>query len=284
LKKRLKQPKKFTNFSNCYFNAKIMANKFIIGGIAGDIIGSVYEFHNVKTQDFKMFGYGSDFTDDSVLTVATMHSINDGKFDYGNSYREFGTAYPGRGYGSGFMSWLYSKDGKGLSYGNGSGMRVSPVGWAFDTIEEVLEQAKRSAETSHGHEEGIKGAQAVAAAVFMARTGSTKNDIKDFTAETFGYDMSKSCDEIRPTYGFEENCQNSVPQAITAFLESSDYENAVRLAISLGGDSDTIADMTGAIAEAFYKEVPEAIMKKTMKILDGRLANEVMEFSDKYGY
>ncbi len=257
-------------------------NKLILGAIIGDIIGSVYEFHNVRSTDFEMFGAGTDFTDDSVLTIATMDSILNG-IDYVTAYQSYGRKYPNRGYGGYFQSWIHADQPKPYnSYGNGSAMRVSPVGWAYDKLEEVLEQAKRSAEVTHNHPEGIKGAQATAAAVFMARTGSSKADIKKYIQETFGYDLERRIDDIRPVYRFNETCQQTVPEALIAFLESEDYESAIRLAISIGGDSDTVACITGGIAEAFYKEVPEWIVEKALDLLPEDVIKLIGEFSNRF--
>jgi ADP-ribosylglycohydrolase len=227
--------------------------KLIIGAIAGDIIGSPYEFNNVKSLEFAMFRKGTYFTDDSVLTMATMYALLK-QTGYTKAYREFGRKYPHRGYGGNFKSWIYAGNPKPYnSWGNGSAMRVSPVGWYCGTIDDVLTEARKSAEVTHNHPEGIKGAQAVAAAVYLARTGKSKGEIKKFIADTFAYDLDRTIDEIRPGYDFDVSCQGSVPEAIIAFLESTDFANAVRLAVSLGGDSDTIACITGGIAEAFYQ-------------------------------
>ncbi|MDX9905568.1 MAG: ADP-ribosylglycohydrolase family protein [Bacteroidales bacterium] len=256
--------------------------RLILGAVTGDIIGSVFEWDNVKTTDFPLFTSRTDFTDDSVLTIATMDSILSG-IDYTRAYQSYARQYPGRGYGGFFSSWIHVPDPRPYnSFGNGSAMRVSPVGWAYDNLDEVLYQAKRSAEVTHNHPEGIKGAQATAVAVFMARKGSGKGDIKKYVQETFGYDLERSLDDIRPVYRFNETCQGTVPEAIIAFLESKDYEDAIRLAISLGGDSDTLACITGGIAEAFYGEIPEWIVKKVLQILPDELVAVIEIFSKKY--
>lgn len=256
--------------------------RFILGAITGDIIGSVFEWDNVKTTDFRLFSTRTDFTDDSVLTIATMDSILTG-MDYTTAYQSYGRKYPGRGYGGFFSSWIHSPDPRPYnSFGNGSAMRVTPVGWAYDTLDEVLYQAKRSAGVTHNHPEGIKGAQATAAAVFLARTGSGKIEIKKYIQDYFGYDLERSLDEIRPVYFFNETCQKTVPEAIIAFLESTDYENAIRLAISIGGDSDTLACITGGIAEAFYKEIPLSIVEKVLQILPREMIHTIEAFSSKY--
>ncbi|GHU13584.1 hypothetical protein FACS1894161_3700 [Spirochaetia bacterium] len=258
------------------------ANRYIIGAIAGDIIGSVYEWDNVKASDFQLFPPDATFTDDSVLTIATMDSIIN-KTNHVVSYQKYGRKYSDAGYGARFYDWIFAKEPKPYnSWGNGSAMRVSPAGWAFDTIEEVLLEAKNSAEVTHNHPEGIKGAQATAAAVFMARTGKSKDEIKKYIVNNFGYNLAKSIDDIRPHYRFDVSCQGSVPEAITAFLESDNFENAVRLAVSIGGDSDTIACITGGIAEAFYKEIPDFIVENVITRLPGDLLEIVENFSGKF--
>jgi len=256
--------------------------QLILGAIIGDIIGSVFEWQNVKTTDFKMFGAGTDFTDDSVLTFATMDSILNG-IDYTMAYQTYSRKFPYRGYGGFFKSWIYSDNPKPYnSYGNGSAMRVSPVGWAYNTLDEVLRQAKRSAEVTHNHPEGIIGAQATAAAIFLARNGSGKADIKKYIQDTFGYDLERRIDDIRQVYRFNETCQKTVPESIIAFLESDDYESAIRLAISIGGDSDTVACITGGIAEAFYREIPEWIVANALPLLPLDVIKLIEEFSLKY--
>jgi ADP-ribosylglycohydrolase len=253
--------------------------KLVIGAIAGDIIGSVYEWHNIKTVDFDLFCEKSDFTDDSVLTLATMYALAR-KTGYTETYQSFARKHRWRGYGGSFVRWIDSADPKPYnSWGNGSAMRVSPVGWYGATLEDVFAEAKRSAEVTHNHREGIKGAQAAAAAVYMARTGESKDAIKQFITDTFDYDLNRKLDDIRPGYEFDVSCQGSVPEAIIAFLESVDFENAVRLAVSIGGDSDTIACITGGIAEAYYQEVPEYIVKKVLEILPKELVTIIKDFS-----
>lgn len=262
-----------------------MAKKNIIGAIAGDIIGSSYEFNNIKSLDFELFTNDTFFTDDSVMTIATMYALLNST-DYTKTYHSIGRRFPHRAYGGGFKKWLTSDNPKPYnSYGNGSAMRVSPVGWCFSNIDDVLSEAEKSAEVTHNHPEGIKGAQATALAVYMARTGKSKKEIKEAIEEKFRYDLSRSIDKIRPTYKFEESCQATVPEAIIAFLESTDYENAVRLAVSIGGDSDTLAAITGGIAEAFYKEIPEDISDFVQVLLGPDLMIDVViPFSEKYGY
>ncbi|TDT62866.1 ADP-ribosylglycohydrolase family protein [Fonticella tunisiensis] len=253
----------------------------MLGAIAGDIIGSVFEWNNNRSKDFPLFSSGSDFTDDTVMTIATADVLlHHG--DYAKAYKKFGRLYPGRGYGGRFAWWLGSESYEPYnSFGNGSAMRVSPVGFAFDTLEKVLEEAKKSAEVTHNHPEGIKGAQATAAAIFLARTGKSKEDIKTYIEKEFQYDLSRRLDDIRPTYEFNGTCQGSVPEAIIAFLESEDFEDAIRNAISIGGDSDTIACIAGGIAEAYYGGVPGEIKERVMEILDERMRGIVEEFRSK---
>ena len=254
----------------------------MLGAIAGDIIGSIYEWNNIKTTRFPLFGAGCEFTDDTVLTVSVADCILNGT-GYAEKFKEYYTRYPGAGYGGRFHKWARSADmGSYNSWGNGSAMRVSPVGFAFDTLEKVLAEAERSAAVTHDHPEGIKGAQATASAIFLSRSGSTRREIREYLETEFDYDLEKSLDEIRPKYTFDVSCQGSVPQAITAFLESDGFENAIRLAISIGGDSDTIACITGGIAQAFYGGVPEDIAARTLDLLDEYLRPVVVEFTDRY--
>lgn len=254
----------------------------MLGAIAGDIIGSPYEFDNVKNTDFALFFSSSVFTDDTVLTVAIADSILSNK-EYGSSLLEYANRYPQAGYGSMFTRWFQSDTHKPYnSFGNGAAMRVTPIGFAFDTIDEVLKEARRSAEVTHNHPEGVKGAQATAAVVFLARKGETKHGIKHFVETKFKYDLSVTLDDLRPTYKFNETCQGTVPQAITAFLESQDFEDAIRKAVSLGGDSDTLACITGGIAEAFYKKIPQDIIKETRERLPKEFLRVVDLFENKY--
>ncbi len=254
----------------------------MLGAIAGDIIGSVYERHNIKRMDFPLFGPWNRFTDDTVLTVAIADAILSGA-DYGSKLREWYHLYPDRGFGPGFRRWAVSETVRSrISKGNGAAMRVSPVGFAFDSLEKVLDEARKTAEPSHGHPEGIKGAQAVASAVFLARTGKSKKEIKAYIQKTFEYDLSEPLDEIRKYYRFDMTCPGSVPQAIIAFLESNDYEDAIRKAISIGGDSDTIACIAGGIAHAYYKVIPAEIIDKVLKALDENLNRVVQKFMKRY--
>jgi len=241
--------------------------KSMIGAIAGDIIGSVYEYQNIKTKDFPLFDPRCEFTDDSVLTVAIADAILSNR-PYLDAVREIGLRYPHADYGGSFMGWLHSKNPQPYnSWGNGSAMRVSPVGFAFPSEELVLEQAGMSAEITHNHPEGIKGAKATALAIYLARTGSSKEQIRTRIAEQFGYDLTRTLDNIRPRYSYDISCQGTVPPAILAFLESVSFEDALRNAISLGGDSDTLACITGGIAEAFYGGVPKEIHERVQALL-----------------
>ena len=254
----------------------------MIGALAGDIIGSVYEHHPIKTKDFPLFDTRCTFTDDTVLTVAIADAILSGK-PYLDSVRRIGRRYPGVGYGGSFICWLHSPDAQPYnSWGNGSAMRVSPVGFAFSTEEEVLHHAKMTAEITHNHPEGVKGAQATALAVFLAKTGCDKETIRTRIKTAFGYDMERTVDEIRPCYSFDVSCQGTVPEAIIAFLNSDSYEDAVRNAISLGGDSDTLACITGGIAEAFYGSVPQSVQTKVKEVLPLDLWTVTETFCSKY--
>ncbi|MCK4936042.1 MAG: ADP-ribosylglycohydrolase family protein [Elusimicrobiales bacterium] len=254
----------------------------MIGAIAGDIIGSVYEVFNTKKKDFKLFSFRSGFTDDTVLTIAVADAILNSK-DYSSSIKKWAWRHPLAGYGGKFSLWfLLNKTGPYNSWGNGSAMRVSPVGFAFDNLEKVLEEAKKSAEVTHNHPEGIKGAQAVASAIFLSRTGKSKAEIKKYIEEEFKYNLDRTLLEIRPGYKFDVSCQGSVPEAIISFLESSDYEDAIRNAVSLGGDSDTIACITGGIAQAFYKGAPPAIIEKARAKLTKKMIKILDEFNKKY--
>lgn len=252
------------------------------GAIAGDIIGSVYEFDNIKTTDFPLFTNESDYTDDTIMTVAVTDWLLNGG-DLAKVMQRYGREYPypTGGYGGRFSGWLREKDPLPYnSWGNGSAMRVSAVGWMFDSLEKTLEVAKETAVVTHNHPEGIKGAQATAAAIYLARTGKSKQDIKLYIETTFSYDLGRTCDEIRPFYRFNESCQGTVPEAIIAFLDSSDFENAIRLAVSLGGDSDTLACITGGIAEAFYG-IPEDIERQVYDKLPGTFQKVIKEFKNK---
>jgi len=255
----------------------------MLGAIAGDVIGSEYEWVDIKQKDFELFSPRSTFTDDTVLTIAIADGLLNQK-NYAGVLKEYGCAYPNAGYGNLFAGWLFSDGSKPYnSCGNGSAMRVSPIGFAFNNIQDVLHEAKKSAESTHNHPEGIKGAQATATAVFLARQGSRKEDIRGFIEQEFGYDLSMSLDDLRPIYSFNDTCQKTVPQAIIAFLESVDYEDCVRNAISLGGDSDTLACIAGGIAEAYYKTIPQHIVRETRARLPYDLLRIIDQFYLKYG-
>jgi ADP-ribosylglycohydrolase len=236
----------------------------LLGAVSGDVIGSAYEFKSQKKYDFPLFSTESSIADDGILTLAVADAILSQR-SYGESIRQYARRYPDPmgGYGMRFQEWARAGNPQPYnSFGNGSAMRISAVGWAFDSLQEVLSEVKRSAEVTHNHPEGIKGAQVVALSVFLARTGSGKEAIKQEAASRYGYDLDRTLDVIRPAYSFNESCQETVPQAIIAFLESEDYEDAIRKAISLGGDADTLAAITGAIAEAYYGGVPMEIVTK----------------------
>jgi ADP-ribosylglycohydrolase len=255
----------------------------MLGAIAGDIIGSVRENFHTKRKDFSLFTPLSYYTDDTVLTVAVADSILKGK-DYGKTIKSYARRHPFRGYGPKFMMWMLSPRSKPYnSLGNGSAMRVSPVAHAFDNEADVLKHAKKSAECTHNHPEGIKGAQATALAVFLARNGIGKNDIRKDISARFNYDLNRSVDEMRPNYRIDLTCPGSVPEAIIAFLDSTSFEDAIRNAVSLGGDADTQAAIAGAIAETFYNGVPSTILEKTWKKIPASFQDVIVAFSKKYG-
>ncbi len=254
----------------------------MFGAIIGDIVGSRYEWKNCKSTDFEFLDPRSRFTDDSTLTIATADAIlND--LPFADAYWNWGNRYPYAGYGGRFSEWLHSTDKKPyFSFGNGSAMRVSPVGWAFETLEETIEAACRSASVTHDHPHGIEGAESAAAAIWMARNGKTKEEIRDFIENHFFYDLSRSLDEIRPDYEFDVTCMGTMPVAFRAFLESEDYVSAVRLAVSVGGDSDTIACITGGIADAFYREIPEEVHTFMRAKLPQEMLEIIDQFEEKY--
>lgn len=255
----------------------------MLGAIAGDVIGSVYERRPIKTTDFPLFGKNNRFTDDTVLTVAVAQAILE-EVDYATALQSFARRYPNAGYGGSFIKWIFEPDPQPYnSWGNGSAMRVSPVGFAFDDVETVLAEARRSAEVSHNHPEGIKGAQATALSIYLARRGEDKAAIRREITERFGYDLQRSVEEIRPSYRFDVSCQGSVPEAIVSFLESENYEDAVRKAISLGGDSDTLACIAGGVAQAFYGMIPAHVEERVRAILPADLLDVVERFEREYG-
>ena len=271
-----------------------------LGAIIGDTVGSVYEFDNTKDVRFKYFTSESNYTDDSIMTIAVadwLVSTNRSQAALEEKLVSWAKQFPCPmgGYGGGFYRWLFAPQLLGdftedeemsyahsterhpyNSYGNGSAMRASACGWVAKTLDEALDLGKRSAEITHNHPEGIKGAQAVAATIFMARQGETKEAIRDYIEAQFGYDLHHTCDEIRLKYNWEGSCQGTVPPAIVAFLDSTDFTSAIRLAVSLGGDSDTLACITGGIAQAFYGEIPDPTMVEMHKRLPAKFW-EVME-------
>ncbi|MGD2186176.1 MAG: ADP-ribosylglycohydrolase family protein [Desulfobacterales bacterium] len=255
----------------------------MIGAIAGDIIGSVFESHPVKTTSFPLFSKSSKFTDDTVLSLAVADAILN-KIDYATALKTYGRKYPNAGYGMSFYSWMQSSDTKPYnSWGNGSAMRVSPVGFAFDSINDVLREAKKTAEVTHSHPEGIKGAQATALAIFLARQGVAKEEIRMQIWHRFDYNLNRKLAEIRPDYFFDISCQGSVPESIIAFLESNDFEDAVRLAISLGGDSDTMGCIAGGIAQAYYGKIPASIIDQVNQRLPAAFLSIVDRFNSTFG-
>ena len=276
----------------------------MLGAIIGDMAGSVYEFANTKRTDFPFFSDRSIYTDDSIMTLAvaewlltdsqhTHESLEKIMVKYAEKY-----PYPMGGYGGTFSQWLFCSErlmdyttgafaGRRVPYnswGNGSAMRASAVGWIFSTLEETEEVAAISASITHNHPEGIKGAQATAAAIFLARTGKNKQEIKEYIEDRFGYDLSRHTDEIRKTYGWEDSCQGTVPPAIRAFIDSTDFESAVRIAVSLGGDSDTLACITGGIAEAYYQSIPDEIQRVATEKLPLEFQQVLKDFKDASYY
>ncbi|MBO7618070.1 MAG: ADP-ribosylglycohydrolase family protein [Bacteroidales bacterium] len=261
----------------------------MLGAIIGDTVGSVYEFNNIKTTDFPLFDSRSNYTDDSIMTMAVADWLltdpQHGMDTLEASFLGFAKKYPCPmgGYGGGFHRWLfhpeqlaaYDEDGNHAvgkrhpynSFGNGAAMRCSANGWMFDSLEETERVACLSAAITHSHPEGIKGAQSTAAAIFMARNGKSKEEIKEYISTKYGYNLNRTCDEIRPVYDWDSSCQGTVPEAMVAFLDSTDFESAIRLAVSLGGDSDTLACITGGIAEAFYKAIPDDIALKIWSLI-----------------
>lgn len=249
----------------------------MLGAIYGDICGSVYEHHNQKSKWIDIYSPVSRFTDDTVLTVATMEALLK-KEPFAKFYRSYFLRYPHAGFGSGFAKWASEEARVPYnSFGNGAAMRVSPVAWVFESMDEVLEEARHSAEVTHNHPEGIKGAQALAATVFLTRKGHSRKSIKQTIESMFGYALDEALDSIRQWYKFDVSCQGSVPQAIIAWLESTSLEDAIRNAISIGGDSDTLACMAGAIAEAEYG-LSEFECYRIFERLDPALTRVVKEF------
>jgi ADP-ribosylglycohydrolase len=254
----------------------------MLGALVGDIIGSTYEFYNTKSMDFELFERGCRFTDDSVMTLAVAKWLTEDEAHTIHyliyCMQELGNLYPNAGYGGRFSQWLREDNPQPYnSWGNGAGMRVSPVGLYAKTLDEALALAAITASVSHNHPEGVKGAQAIAASVFLAKQGKTKADIKAYVENTFGYDLNRTIAEIRPRYEFDVSCQGSVPEAIIAFLEGNSFEEVIRLAISLGGDSDTIGAMAGAIAACVYS-IPEEIAARCNALLTDELRDVMDSF------
>ena len=266
-------------------------NPLLISAILGDIAGSIYEFCPHKNTDINLQDNRMEYTDDTIMTIAVADWIlNDKKLTKKGlvtRMQEWGHRYPNPmgAYGEMFSQWLRSNNPKPYnSWGNGAAMRVAAVGFAFTTLEETLEVAKKSAEVTHNHPEGIKGAQATAAAIFMARTGHTKEEIRRYISVTFDYDLNRTCDDIRPTYGFDGSCQGTVPESIIAFLDSKDYEDALRLCISLGGDADTMGAITGAIAGAYYHQMPASLYEFGMNKLPEDIKDIINKFDQEHGH
>ena len=260
----------------------------MLGSIIGDIVGSVYEFANIKTKEFPLFSDRCSYTDDSILSVATADWLLHGG-DIAKYYSNYAAhnPFPMGGYGGSFQLWVVRSQRQNdytpyNSCGNGSAMRVGPVGWAFDTKELTLEAARTSAACTHNHPDGIKGAQATALCIFMARNGASKDEIRQAVENEAGYALGFTCDEIRPTYGWGGVCATSVPQAVVAFLDGTDFEDCIRNAVSIGGDSDTIACITGSIAEAFYG-IPADIRERAEGYLPEQMSAVVNEFETRFG-
>ena len=263
------------------------------GAILGDIIGSPFEFdRGSKTKDFELFSTGCEFTDDSVMTIAIAEAFlavgpgarkSELKKAIVDKMQDWGRRYPNAGYGARFVGWLGEKNPKPYgSYGNGSAMRVSAVGWLYPTIEKTRKAAKLTAAVTHNHPEGIKGAVATASCIFLARNGASKDEIRRYVEKEFQYDLSRSLDDIRPTYHHVESCQQTVPEAITAFLEAEDFEDSIRNAVSLGGDTDTLAAITGSIAEAFFG-VPETLKAECRNRIDAEMLRVLDAFDEVFG-
>ena len=254
----------------------------MIGAIVGDVVGSVYEHRPADAPDFPLLVAGSRFTDDTVMTVATAEALLSGE-PYDWAYRRWGRRYPDAGYGGAFARWLLLEDrGPYGSWGNGSAMRVSPVGMAFDDADRVLAEAERSAAVTHDHADGVRGAQAAALAVFLARSGRPKPEIRRELGERLGYDLARTLDEIRPDYRFDVSCQGSVPEALTAFLETASFEGAVRAAVWLGGDADTQAAIAGAAAAAYDGGVPPELERAVRDRLPPDMCEVLDAFEARY--
>ena len=278
----------------------------MLGAIIGDTVGSVYEFDNIKTTDFPLFDPQSNYTDDSIMTMAVAEwLLTDPKHGMDTleaTFLAFAKKYPCPmgGYGGGFHRWLFhperipSYEGFGdyepgqrhpyNSFGNGAAMRCSANGWMFDTLEETERVAGLSAAITHSHPEGIKGAQSTAAAIYLARNGMSKEEIKAYISAKYGYNLDRTCDEIRPVYDWDSSCQGTVPEAMVAFLDSTDFESAIRLAVSLGGDSDTLACITGGIAEAYYDKIPNGMALKIWELIPDDFKNILRKMEAQTSY
>ncbi|MFP4213445.1 MAG: ADP-ribosylglycohydrolase family protein [Desulfohalobiaceae bacterium] len=250
----------------------------MLGAIIGDIIGSRFEARPIKSTDFELFTSRCSFTDDSVLTIAVADSLLQGA-PYSQKLKEYYQRYPWAGFGGSFQIWAASDSKEPYnSLGNGSAMRVSPVAWYYNQRDQVLQQAEGSAAATHNHPEGIKGAQAVALSIHLARQGADKSTIKQEISQGFGYNLDRSLEDIRPGYSFDVTCPGSVPEALICFLEAQDFEQAIRNAVSLGGDSDTQACIAGSVAEAFFQGVPQELREQGLGFLDDFLQSKVEEF------
>ena len=259
--------------------------KGIIGAIAGDIIGSVYEHHRIKTKDFDLFSGRSIFTDDTVMTLAIARWLCEDKTSNDalvQSLLLLGNEYPNAGYGGRFIHWLTELNPQPYgSWANGSAMRVSPCAWVANSLEETQKLAEMSAMVTHNHPEGVKGALSTADAIYLARTGVDKEEIREHVQATYGYDLDRTVEEIRPNYSFDVSCKGSIPESIICFLDGENFEDTIRNAVSLGGDSDTIAAIAGSIASAYW-EVPYEIADRSFQILDGRLMDIFIRFEEKF--
>ena len=250
----------------------------MLGAIAGDIIGSPYEYLGFKEKGFPLFSERSCFTDDTVLTVAVADAMLH-NLDFAQTLKVYGRRYPDAGYGGSFYNWMLSDTLEPYkSWGNGCAMRTSPIGFLLDDESAILKTARKCSAVTHNHSEGIKGSQAVSIGIFLARQGVSKENIRNEIFKWFGYNLKPHIGEIQPAYRFTITCQGTVPPAFIAFLDSSDYESAVRNAVSLGGDADTLACIAGALAEAYYKEIPAQIVEETRK----RLPQDFLDIIDEF--
>ena len=265
----------------------------MLGAIIGDIVGSRFEFdRGDKSREFELFTKECEFTDDTVMTIAVAEALMDAGRDAGeqtvkerlvSSMKKWGRKYPGAGYGARFSGWVLSPDPKPYgSYGNGSGMRVSPAGWFYDTIERTREVARWTSEVTHNHPEGVKGAESTAAAIFLARTGATHDEIRKYITDEFGYDLTRTLDDIRPTYGHVEDCMRTMPEAFECFLEADSYESTLRNVMYIGGDTDTLCAIAGAVAEACWG-IPESIALAAKDFIPQEIADVIDRTSEFTG-